>query len=82
MSLEKKDVRASLSLEAHAALTSVADLNDKEIGEYASYLLEKALLGEVHAAKLLADRVARWGKNRTAPDSSGLPRKGLSAQRG
>lgn len=75
MSLEKKDVRTSLSLEAHAALTAVSDLHDKDIGEYASYLLEKALLGEAHAAKLLADRVARWGKIRTAPENLGSSRK-------
>lgn len=75
MSLEKKDVRAALSLEAHAALTAVADLHDKDIGEYASYLLEKALLGEAHAAKLLADRVARWGKIRSASEIPGAPRK-------
>ncbi len=75
MSLEKKDVRSSLSLEAHAALVSVADLNDKDVGEYSSYLLEKVLLGEVHAARLLAERAARFGKSRTAPENPGGARK-------
>lgn len=81
MSLEKKDVRAAISTEAHAALTSVADLNDKEVGEYASYLLEKVLLGEVHAAKLLAARAARFGISRTGPDNPGGARKGPQARR-
>ena len=61
MSLEKKDVRCKLSAEAHAALSAVADYHDKDVGEFASFLLERAVLGEAHAAKVMAERAARWG---------------------
>lgn len=62
MSLDKKDVRCKLSPEAHEALSAVADYHDKDLGEFASFLLERAVLGEAHAAKVMAERAARWGK--------------------
>lgn len=76
MSLEKKDVRAKISIEAHAALVAVADLNEKDYNEYASYLLERALLGEAHVAKVFAERVARWGRSGTPGEKPGLPGRG------
>lgn len=75
VSLEKKDVRTWLTPEAHAVLDAVADLNDKDIGEYASFLLERALMGEAHVAKVFAERVARWGKDRNLPEFPGAPQK-------
>lgn len=82
MSLSKKDVRTWLSPEAHSVLSSVADLNDKDIGEYASFLLERALLGEAHAARLFAERVMRWGKSRSAPESPGKEVRPPTARKG
>jgi len=73
LSLEKKDVRCKLSQVAHAALAAVAEYNDKDLGEYASFLLERAVLGEAHAARVMAERAARWGSNgmlRGAPEAS------------
>lgn len=75
MSLERKDVRLKLSPEAHQALTAIADLHEKEISEFASFLLERALLGEVHAARVIADRMARWGKSGQAGDLQGIAGK-------
>lgn len=63
MSLERKDVRLKISADAHRELSAIADLHEKEIAEFASFLLERALFGEAHAAKVYADRVARWGKS-------------------
>lgn len=63
MSLDKKDVRCKLSPEAHAALAAVADYHDKDLGEFASFILERAVLGEAHAVKIMAERAARWGKS-------------------
>lgn len=72
MSLEKKDFRGKLSREAHDQLAALAELHDKDIGEYGSYLLERALLGEAHVAKLYAERVARWGKSGKAGENPGI----------
>lgn len=75
VALPKKDVRTFLSIEAHEVLTAIADLNDKDVGEQASLLLERTLLGEAHAAKLLAERAARFGKTRTGAENPGNPSK-------
>ena len=59
MSIELKPVQVRLSEEAHAALRLLADLEDKDLGEKARELLTRLLLGEVHAARLHAARIAR-----------------------
>lgn len=71
MSLDRKDVRLKISVEAHRALSAIADLHEKELSEFASFLLERALLGEVHAATVMANRMARWGKSGQAGDLQG-----------
>lgn len=63
MSLDRKDVRLKISAEAHRELTAIAELHEKEIAEFASVLLERALFGEAHAARIYADRITRWGKS-------------------
>lgn len=80
MSLEKKDVRLKISAEAHRELVAIADLYEKDISELASSLLEKSLLGESHAAKLYAERVARWGKPGTGVGTPAAP-PGISGKR-
>jgi hypothetical protein len=76
MSLDRKDVRLKISAEAHEALVSGADLKEKDISEYASLLLERALLGERHANRVHAERVARWGKSGIPGENPGTSRKG------
>jgi hypothetical protein len=66
VSLDRKDVRLRISADAHRELVAIAELYEKDISEFASTLLERSLLGESHAAKLYAERVARWGKSGTA----------------
>jgi hypothetical protein len=76
MSLDRKDVRLKISAEAHEALVSGADLKEKDISEYASLLLERALLGERHTNRLHADRVARWGKSGNPGEKPGSRGRG------
>ena len=59
MALEMKPVQVRLPDEAFVALKLLADIDDKDLGEKARELLTKALLGEVHAAKIQAQRIAR-----------------------
>lgn len=83
MALEKKDVRTWLSPEAHAVLQALADLHEaKSDADYASQVLEEALLGKVHSARLLLERMARFGKTRSLPDIPGIFRKGPSGRGG
>ena len=62
MSLERKDVRLKLSVDAHAELTALADFHEKDVSEYSSLLLERALLGEGHVLRVYAERASRLGK--------------------
>lgn len=75
VSLDKKDVRLKISAEAHVQLVACADLNEKDISEFGSLLLERALLGEAHIAKLIAERMARWGKAGNPGEKPGTVRK-------
>lgn len=72
MALDRKDFRGKLSAEAHKQLVALAELHDKDISDYGSYLLERALLGEAHVAKLYAERVARWGKSGISGENPGI----------
>lgn len=77
MSLDRKDVRLKLTPEAHEQLVALADFNEKDISEFASYLLERALLGEAHSVNLLALRMERWGKSGNHRDLQGLTGKAV-----
>ena len=74
--LDKKDVRLKISAEAHEALIAGADLKEKDISEYASMLLERALLGERHVNRVHADRVARWGRSGNPGENPVIAGKG------
>jgi hypothetical protein len=76
VSLDRKDVRLKISAAAHRELVACADLQEKDISEFASLLLERALLGEAHVARLHAERVARWGRSGSPGENPGLPGKG------
>jgi hypothetical protein len=75
LSLERKDVRLKISPAAHAELAALADFHEKEISEFASVVLERALLGEGHVIRLFAERAARLGKAGQRGDSQGLQGK-------
>lgn len=59
MALELRAVQARLDDEAYQALKMLAAIEDKDLGEKAREILTRALLGEVHAAKVQAERFAR-----------------------
>jgi len=75
MSLERKDVRLKLSAAAHAELTALADFHEKDISEYSSLLLERALLGEGHVLRLYVEKAERLGRSGQAGDFQGRPPK-------
>lgn len=59
MSLERKQVAVRLSDEAMDALRLLCEIHDKDYGELAREILERALLGEAHVATVHAQRLAR-----------------------
>lgn len=79
MSLERKQVSVRLSDEAMRVLKLLCDIEDKDYGEKAREVLERALLGEGHAATLHAERLARALSNANLRESALKPVKGRAA---
>ena len=70
MSLELRPVQVRLSDEAYTALKLLADIEDKDLGEKAREIITRVLLGEVHAARVQAERLSRavtYGSERKEP---------------
>lgn len=66
MSLELRPVQVRLNEEAYEALRLLAEIEDKDLGEKAREILTRSLLGDVHAARLQAERFARAVKTDSA----------------
>lgn len=62
MSLERKDIRAKLDHDMHHALSVLADVDRKDIGEWVESVLIREIERRVHEATLIADRIPRLGK--------------------
>lgn len=61
MSLRGKDFRCEIDQELHEQLRIMAEHQNKTIQVLGAELLEKAIVGEFHAFKIMADRLARSG---------------------
>lgn len=66
MSLERKDVRLKLHPEDHAALSLVADVDGREIAEWAEAELVKIVRKRIHAATVIAEAARRLGLSGSA----------------
>jgi hypothetical protein len=62
MSLERKDVRFKLDPEVHADLADLCDVDGLDLAEFCERVVGEAVRSRVHAATVLAERVARRGK--------------------
>lgn len=61
MSLERKDVRAKLDPDLHAALQVLCEVDQLDIGEFVERELVRVIRARCHAANVVAGRVARPG---------------------
>jgi hypothetical protein len=59
MALDRKPVMVRLTDEAYDALRLLSELEEKDLGEKGREIIERVLLGEVHAARMQAARFAR-----------------------
>jgi len=75
MSLRGKDFRCEIEAELHEELRIMAEHQNKTLQQFGAELLEKAIVGEFHAFKIMADRLARSGILRNGAESCGAPRK-------
>ena len=61
MSVEKKSVHVRLDADQHKQLSVMAEMSEKDMAEFASNLLEKAIAGEWHTVNRGLDRLRSLG---------------------
>ena len=61
MSLERKDIRAKLSPEAHALLRAICEVDGVDMGDFIEAALLPVIEKRVHDAIALASRLPRPG---------------------
>jgi hypothetical protein len=82
MALERKDVRAKLDPDMHAALVVLCDVDGLDIGAYIERVIVDVVHQRLHAASVIAERVGRLGisgKRREPPGISGNRRESMPA---
>ena len=73
MSIERKDVRFKLDPDVHADLVDLCDVDGVDLAEFCERVVREAVRSRVHAATVLADRVARRGKTGNARERDPAP---------
>lgn len=76
MSLERKDVRAKLDPDTHAALTVLAEIDQLDIGEFIEREMVRVVYERVHAATVIAERCGRLGISGNRRESAGKTGRG------
>ena len=76
MSLERKDIRAKLAPDMHAALSILADVAGLELSEFIERELVQVIHDRVHAATVVAERAARLGITGNRRERQGLAGSG------
>lgn len=75
MSLERKDIRAKLDPDMHAALHVLCDVDGCDMGEFIERELVRAIRDRCHDATVIAERVARLGIAGKASGKAGSARE-------
>lgn len=78
MSLDRKDIRASLDADLHAALKEICDLDGVTTAEFIESLLAPIIRKRIHDTIELADRLRRVGISRNDLDNT--PDQSLAAR--
>ena len=71
MSLERKDIRAKLDPDMHAAMTVLAEIDQIDLGEFIERVVSAEVKRRVHDATLIAERVACLGITGNRRESQG-----------
>jgi hypothetical protein len=73
MALERKDIRAKLDADMHAALAVLCEVDQLDIGEFVERVLVRVIRERCHAATVIAERTARLGISGSSRESPGMP---------
>lgn len=74
MALERKDIRAKLDPELHAALKAMCDLEGVDMGEWIEAQLVPVIKKRIHDATVLAAEFQRLGITGSGREKSGAAR--------
>lgn len=74
MALERKDIRAKLDPELHAALKAMCDLDGVDMGEWIEAQLVPVIKKRIHDATVLAAEFQRLGITGNGREKSGAAR--------
>jgi len=74
MALERKDIRAKLDPELHAALKAMCDLDGVDMGEWIEAQLVPVIKKRIHDATVLAAEFRRLGITGNGREKSGAAR--------
>jgi hypothetical protein len=73
MAVERKDIRAKLDDDMHAALKAICDIDGVDMGVFIEQLLVPVIQKRVHDAMVLAEKLQRLGMPGSARRRSGTP---------
>lgn len=71
MSLDRKDARAKFDCDYHAKLALLADVDGLDMAEFIERAVCKEIDSRVHAATVIAERLARLGTSGNCRDCPG-----------
>lgn len=74
MALERKDIRAKLDLELHAALKAMCDLDGVDMGEWIEAQIVPVIRKRIHDATVLASELQRLGITGSARENASKAR--------
>ena len=74
MAIERKDIRAKLDPELHAALKAMCDLDGVDMGEWIEAQLVPVIKKRIHDATVLAAEFQRLGITGNGREKSGAAR--------
>lgn len=75
MSLERKDIRAKLDPDMHAALHVLCEVDQIDLGEFVERVLVQVIRERCHAATVIAQRVERLGITGNGRETQGTAGK-------
>ena len=73
MALDRKDIRAKLDPDAHAALMVLCEVERLDLGEFIERELLKVIWDRVHGATVIAQRTTRLGISGSRREPAGKP---------
>lgn len=73
MALERKDIRAKLDPELHAALKAMCDLDGVDMGVWIEAQIVPVIEKRIHDAMVLAEKLQRLGISGNGREAPGAP---------